>query len=180
VRKVKPEGEPEGLIEIVKYIQEREENLSRYSDKLRQSLVRIAQVFGSARECQICNSVHFWDQEYDHEFIPKIAVSLDITDPEAFYEEEDEEGKDIYYLQLWDLNLRICMKRVFFATGEERYWDWRYFNDASRHLLKELVRSGRLPKFLEYVAQVLQEKGLEYGEAAEVASKMADAVNPKP
>jgi hypothetical protein len=180
VRKVKPEGEPEGLIEIIKYIQEREENLNRYSDKLRQSLLRIAQVFGSVRECQICNIVHFWDQEYDHEFKPKIHISIDINDQEPFLVEEGEEDKYSYYLQFWDGNLRIRIKKLIFTTNEERVWDWRYIDDASRYVLKQLVKSGRLPKFLEYVAQVLQEKGLEYGEAAEIASKMADAVNPKP
>jgi hypothetical protein len=170
----KPEGE---LAEVIQYIAEREENLSRYSDKLRQNLVRISNLFGSKMECRICGEEHVAPGARDHDFVPKIYVSLDIIDTEPFLVEEDEEGRDSYYLQLWESKLRIRMKRLY-SDGEERFWDWRYFDDASRFVLKQLVKSGRLPKFLSYVAQVLQEKGQEYGEAAEVAAKMADAVNP--
>jgi hypothetical protein len=165
----------EGLTEVIKYIAEREENLSNYSDKLRKNLIRISNLFGSPKECRICSGEHIAPR--DHAFVPKIWVSLDIIDSEPFYEEEDETGKDSYYLQMYDSNLRIRIKRTY-SDGEERFWDYRYFCDASRLVLKQLVKSGRLPKFLAHVAEVLQQKGEEYGEASDIAQKMADAVNP--
>jgi len=40
---------------VINYIAEREESLSRYSDKLRESVERIANAFGKKSECQICD-----------------------------------------------------------------------------------------------------------------------------
>ena len=42
------------LVKTIKYIEERERSLSRYSDKLRRSLERIFNVFGNPNSCQIC------------------------------------------------------------------------------------------------------------------------------
>jgi hypothetical protein len=46
----------EDLKEIIKYIEEREENLSKYSDKLRENLLKIVNLFGDKNYCRICGN----------------------------------------------------------------------------------------------------------------------------
>lgn len=46
-------GSPD-MASVLKYIAEREDNLGKYSDKLRQNVQRIFDVFGSHTDCQIC------------------------------------------------------------------------------------------------------------------------------
>lgn len=46
-------GSPD-VASVLKYIAERENNLSKYSDKLRQSVQRIFNVFGDSQLCQVC------------------------------------------------------------------------------------------------------------------------------
>jgi hypothetical protein len=50
------------------------------------------------------------------------------------------------------------------------------FDEAPRETLKALVKSGRLIPFLQKVANTLQGKSEEYREVAEVAEKLAKAV----
>jgi hypothetical protein len=59
------------LTQIVKYIEEREKTLSRYSDKLRRAVERIFNVFGDPDECQVCEGeegyfMHFKYYYYDY------------------------------------------------------------------------------------------------------------------
>ena len=42
------------LTKTIRYIEEREKSLSRYSDKLRRAVERIFNVFGKPSECQVC------------------------------------------------------------------------------------------------------------------------------
>jgi hypothetical protein len=42
------------LLETIRYIKEREEKLSRYSDKLRRAVESVFDVFGDPKECQLC------------------------------------------------------------------------------------------------------------------------------
>jgi hypothetical protein len=42
------------LVKTIRYIEERERTLSRYSDKLRRAVERIFNVFGKPSECQVC------------------------------------------------------------------------------------------------------------------------------
>jgi len=224
------EAKPKELVEVINYIFEKEKNLSRYSDKLRQSWVRIANVFGSKKECQVCSGYenakqhhHYrfrvenkffstkedafkyaktiepnctprvvpenfdpgrWkDPEnkiiyvreigdtFTHKFKPKIEVSIDIVDEQPFY--EDEENK--YYLAIIDHELKISEIPVAISKPQMYKFTWPMWN-APRWLLKQLTKSGRLPHFLKYVAQKLEKMESEYREVAEIAEKLAKAL----
>lgn len=60
------------LVRTVEYLRERESELSKYSDKLRESVERIANVFGDRDECQICEETegnkqhHFYFARFDN------------------------------------------------------------------------------------------------------------------
>jgi hypothetical protein len=171
------------LNQILGYIQEREETLSRYSDKLRQSIVKISDVFGSKVLCRYCG--WYVNQHPTHKTgtgeifcgtpTPKIEVSIDIVDDKHFMEEEQGEySPNIkYYLAL------IKHRLGYIETYDNDRFTSKtlaYFSDAPRKLLKALVKSGRLIPFLQKVADVLAEKGEEYREVSEVAEKLAQAI----
>jgi hypothetical protein len=59
-----------------------------------------------------------------------------------------------------------------------QYNSTRWISDLSREKIKAFVKSGRLIPFLQKVADSLAVKGEEYKAVAEVAEKMAQAVNP--
>jgi len=175
------ENSPEGLKEVLAYISEREGKLSNYSDRLRQAVKRIEDVFGNSKFCQICGTGSSGYMPYDHErdhpdhaFLPKIFVSLDIEDAEPFFTDDDENGPFSYLLALSDCDL-VVWKRLKEDTVMPYCAKWEV-SESSRKILKELVRSGRIPKFLRLVAERLEQTGKEYGEVAEVAEKMAAAI----
>ena len=172
------------LNQILDYIQEREETLSRYSDKLRQSIVKIANVFGSKVLCRYCG--WYVDEHPTHKTgtgeifcrtpTPRIEVSIDIVDDKHFMEEEQDE-----YSPNTKYYLAIIKHKLGYV---ESYDNDRFtpktladFSDAPRELLKALVKSGRLIPFLQKVADTLQGKSEEYKEVAEVAEKLAKAAS---
>lgn len=176
----------EDFVGLIKYIQEREKNLSKYSDKLRESVVRIANVFGDSDFCQICgkNESHgnhaptiqgrgqYAGNTYNaggwHVFKPKLKLSFKIEDEIIFF--VDSNGLDCKLL----LNQYGLQVRVITCDGEEDV-DY-YFAQCSRETLKALVQSGRLPKFLALVAKRLAEAEKEYGEVASIAEKIAKSL----
>jgi hypothetical protein len=177
-------SEAQDLNQILGYIQEREQTLSKYSNKLRKSLVKIADVFGSPELCQRCNK---WGEYHDKKwkdrpegkdacdnFKPKIQVSLDIVDDQPFLiEPEHETVPEIKYY------LAIINHWLGYVDVVGTYSNTRIaitFEHAPREVLKTLIKSGRLIPFLQKVADVLTAKGEEYREAAQVAEKMAQAV----
>jgi len=201
----------EDFVGLIKYISEREKGLSRYSDKLRQNLQRIFDVFGSAHYCQICDEVeehskhikyrseqgylrreqtetingitvmHPANADYSHPFKPKIAISINIEDSEIFATTpRDDLNAEYYRLATRDLALVIMG-----STSNEQditgmcCWFTKpdaYRATPSREELKQLLKSGRLPKFLALVAKKLAEAEAEYGVVSAIAEKMAKAV----
>ena len=171
------------LNQILAYIQDREETLSRYSDKLRRSLVKIADVFGRKDLCRLCGwyvSKHptrktGTGEIYCETPIPKIEVSVDIIDDVHF--EVEEEGKyspsTKYYLAIIEHMLGYVET---YDDDRFRTSYLHYFSEAPRERLKVLVKSGRLIPFLRKVADVLDAKGEEYREVSEVAEKLAQAI----
>jgi hypothetical protein len=172
------------LNKILGYIQERERTLANYSDKLRQSLVKIADVFGNPQYCQRCNKwVEYHNKKWKDKpegksvcdnFKPKIQVSLDIVDDQPFLiEPEKETTPEIkYYLAIINHSLGYID-----VVGEySNLIKVTAFDEAPRETLKALIKSGRLIPFLQKVADILQAKSEEYGEVAEVAEKLAKAV----
>ena len=215
--------------QIIDYIQEREKSLARYSDKLRQAVTAIANVFGSKRYCRICNSSfdsyghapyfnrythvgakspeeafskyhpsdvdgfkvvppdylpgHWKDgnkllitkvpDEDLHEPIPKIEVSINIEDEEAFY--YDEETDEAYYLA-FSTEMNHSLVAHIRDVDDPNNYKPRHLKDLKREALKELIKSGRLTAFLSLVAETLKKKDEEYREVSEIAEKMAEAV----
>jgi hypothetical protein len=177
-------AEAKEISEILSYIQQREETLSRYSDKLRQSLAQISQVFGDADYCQRCGKWkgHHGTKELRQtwgaceRFEPQISVSIDVIDDMPFKVEEEQDEYALntkYYLAI--IKHRLGYVETF---DNDRFTPktLAYFSNAPRELLKALVKSGRLIPFLQKVADVLAEKGEEYREVSEVAEKLAQAI----
>ena len=170
--------------QILGYIKEREATLSHYSDKLRQNLQRIFDIFGHPDYCQVCDvsegSLKHKGQKYAdetaHVFIPKIRISLDLQDTEHFAEIGDE--PEYYYLATKNGMLHI-MGTVACEMDITGWTCWyRQPHEVSREVLKQLVRSGRLIPFLQKIADTLAQEGEEYKQVAEVAEKLAKAVSP--
>jgi len=144
VNKMEDERE---IIKLFKYIREREENISRYSNKLRETLVQIANLFGLP---------------------PKIYVSVKVRDDEPFYEDENA----YYFLEISFSELKIASK-----DKEKGIFNWYFFFEgAEKEMLKELIKSKRLIPFLHKVAETLKEKEDEYKRVSEIAEKMAKAI----
>jgi hypothetical protein len=177
-------AEAQDLNQILGYIQEREQTLSKYSDKLRKSLVKIADVFGNPQYCQRCNKwVEYHNQKWKDKpegkgvcgnFKPKIDVSINVIDDEPFLvEPENETAPEIkYYLAI----INHWLGYVDVVGEYSNPSRVTAFDEAPRETLKALVKSGRLIPFLQKVADVLTAKGEEYREVAQVAEKMAQAV----
>ncbi len=191
-----------GLVNVVKYIKEREENLARYSTALRANLAKIAELFGEG--CKVCNrseavgaheqtfqgqgqyagSTFAEDKKKYHKYAPKIQVSITVED-EQYFRREDDDGMnaDTYWLVLMPPAGRrynyggLLVKMV--TNGCEEQASYQTFKDeCSRATLKALVKSGRLPKFLALVTEKLEKTASDYKQVAEVAEKMAKAIEP--
>jgi hypothetical protein len=172
------------LNKILGYIQDRERTLANYSDKLRQSLIKLSNVFGDTQYCQRCNKWRvFHDQRWKDKpegkgvcdnFKPKIQVSINVIDDEPFLvEPENETAPEIkYYLAI----INHWLGYVDVVGGYSDPSKVTAFDEAPRETLKALVKSGRLIPFLQKVADVLTAKGEEYREVTQVAEKMAQAV----
>jgi len=107
--------------------------------------------------------------ENQHKFTPKVEVSIDFQDEISFYQAEDG---DTYFLAFKDHQL---VANIVFSEYEA---DVRELAEISREALKALVRSGRLIDFLKLAAEKLAEAEQEYKQVAEVAEKLAKAVQP--
>lgn len=169
-----------GLVETIEYIRQREKTLSRYSDKLRQSLVELAGLFGklSDKYCRRCgyharehseDSAHFKYTCQKEPLVPKIEVSIVFIDCKAFT--YDSHGD--YYLAI-NRDHELVIRYIVDSLSDT--WNDIHFKEASRRLLKELVKSGRIPRFFEGLAERLSKLNGEYREAAEQAEKIAAAV----
>lgn len=152
------------FVGLVKYISEREKGLSKYSDKLRTSLQRIFNIFGDSVNCQVCDYSAPAEIHKSHAFVPKIQVSISVQDSEYFARETGE--IDVYYLCIAQSKMLI----------QNQYGNMHDACTAPRWLLKQLVLSNRLPKFLQLVAQRLQEVEEEYAQVSQIAERMAQAI----
>jgi hypothetical protein len=185
----------EDFLGLIKYIEERGKSLSKYSDKLRTSLQRIFDVFGNPRYCQICGC----NQETgtalgegenkgkhaggNHVFTPRIRVGEEIADTEICIETSvDDLNFERYRLVFHDGKLQLKGWRNC-EMDETRVTTWFTWPEGtqrggtpSRAELKQLVRSGRLPKFLTLAAGKLKQAEAEYQEVSEIAERMAKAI----
>jgi hypothetical protein len=133
--------------EIVQYINERAENLVRYSDKLSVALKSIDKYF---------------------ELIgPKAGIKF--TDPEPFYTDNHEfYGKVNYKLSVrkdWGL----------YSVSDTMVVDNEVITGCGRPIKKAAIK--RLPEFLKLYALELEKYEKEYKEISEKAEKMAAILN---
>jgi len=140
------------FVGLIKYISEREKGLSRYSDKLRQSLVAIDQ------------------------HLQNMHISINVQDKEPFAEDDAQGDPLQLYLYLGEGPRGFGGLWVYAAGYGSAFYGYKAFGDVKRLTLLQLVRSGRLPKFLALVAQNLAEAEAEYSEVATIAQKMAKAI----
>jgi len=163
--------------QALKYIEERATKLSRYSDKLRQNLAVLFHAFKPSYFCRYCHqneALH--GNVKSHDFKPAIEVGIKVLgDP--FLEEQDKVYPSMHYL--WRLEIRE--NRMYLREEDwdgERLLEHRYYHveQAPRYVLVRLVKSGAIPKFLHKIVEELEKTGREVGEAAELAEKIARAV----
>jgi len=208
------------ILSVLEYIQEREGNLARATEKLRRNVERIANVFGSRDYCQICDGhkrhsmhfryrerknnrgineipeqiegakvelvslafdvgrwgdperkIHYVEEHEHHQFVPKIFVSIEVIDVESFYERDDCDGYSEEYFIVIN---RDGMKAEVRCRGDFRHYV--EIENLQRKAVKELVRSGRICKFLARVSKQLEETGKEYQEVAEVSERLTTAL----
>lgn len=156
------------LNEIIESIAENERNLSQAYDKLVASLSKISNVFGNDNFCQTCGRSKTFHKDGEHEFKPKIYVSVDFIDDVAFYKlphsDSDEEVRE-YKLAFYKGFLQVYVDGYFYD-----------FNEISRDALKALIKSGRLISFLQKVSNELKEMNKEYKEVSEIAERIAAAL----
>jgi hypothetical protein len=194
-------AEAKDFLGTINYLAEREKNLSKYSDKLRESLKKIFNTFGEECDCQLCGESEHHEKHHlghdeqgyitdnvkaygfkatpaYHVFKAKIDVSMEILDTESFTEGNNPDDEDEYtYYRLWFNGNRLIIaesrtdKDFYVLRGSHPCH--RKYATTSRKVLKALVQSGRLPQFLAYAGQNLAEKEQEYKQVAEAAEKMA-------
>jgi hypothetical protein len=93
----------ENLKEVIKYIEEREENLNKYSDKLRENLLKIVNLFGDSNYCRICGNkqkIYFENialisEKVKEKFKGEVYIPHDIVfaDPELLSEDYKKYAK---------------------------------------------------------------------------------------
>jgi hypothetical protein len=108
----------EGLNQVLKFIEEREQKLSRYTETLRNAVAKIFDVFGDKGECRFCGRPGRWHHKY------MCAENNETTDdPEKYYNKnkaryydstgfvvldspigrwKDEQGRIIFYKTDWN------------------------------------------------------------------------------
>lgn len=133
--------------ETVQYINERAENLVRYSDKLSAALKSIDRYF---------------------EIIgPKAGIKF--IDPEIFYTDNHE-----YFGKV---NYRLSVRKDWglYSVSDTMEVDNEVITDCGRPIKKAAIK--RLPEFLRLYALELEKYAKEYEEISEKAEKMAAILN---
>jgi hypothetical protein len=155
------EADFSGIQQTLKYLSEREENLARYSDKMSKALYKIAEAINNLN----------------------ISRDLVFVDTEPFIVNKPENAED-NTVEKGYLYLNGTLKAKFvktFGEIEDEYakTEWWIFQSIPRRERKAIIQSGRLPKFLAYVAEKLAQTEQEYKIVAETAEKMASSVTPQ-
>lgn len=165
------------IVGLLTEIDMREKALSQSSDELREGMEKIFNQIGDPNWCRVCDrpfdpyhKLNIYTKDLDHEFTPKIRVSIDVCDSEILYSKSNRgSGSADCYLAIQQSHI-VVLEKYFEDVYE------RDIQDLSRKHLGDIVRSGRIIPFLKLVAQELQKTGNEYREVAEIAKKMASAL----
>ena len=150
----KAEATPQ-LQKTIKYLEERQTNLSRYSDKLSSALYAIANAID---DLNLSSDLYFIDTE---PFCTR---------------EKDEFTTEKGYLQIYKGTLITHYAVLRYGYLDYEKTEDRIFNSIPRSERKQIVASGRLPIFLAAVAEHMRETEEEYRKVAEAAEKMAASI----
>ena len=161
-----PSAEALEIDRTVEYLRERERQLSRYSNKLRSAVQRIANIFGDDRECQICGHRKEHPDHQQHEFVPKVEISIDVYG-DTFPDVNDTTSRLVITkdgLKLEDISdeLRKC----------ETWEIWQ----LPRESLKNIVKGNHIIRLFEIAKQKLDQTTEEYKQVSEIAEKLAGAL----
>jgi len=142
------------FVGLIKYLEEREKNLGKYSDKLRENFEKVWAKLNSILPADfLMRGKDFFSEE--EEYFGEISWHLE-TLPET---------------EKWYAGLYIVKD---YGTGEIQI----SVKDVSRKLLKALVSSGALIEFVKIAGETLAKAEQEYSQVADVAEKMAKAIEP--
>jgi len=133
-----------GMPELMTYIEERSENIVRYSDKLSGALIAV--------------------DDYFEKIGPKAGIRF--TDPEPFYSKVDEcLGEKVNY------RLSVRKDWGLYATPDNEYVGAVLVYESTRAIKKAAIK--RLPEFIQLYADALKGFEDEYKEIAEKADAIA-------
>ena len=159
--------EQEKLKGLVEKIRVREESHARTSDKLAEGLRVLGNMFGHPDVCAICGRMRL-DHKAEHKFVPRIRISIDVTDTEPFYLDKEDTKR---------LAIRSTKEasHLGVVTFEGNKQSFRYFNEESVEALKTLVKSKRIEAFLKIVSKRLEEEMEDDSNIANLAEKIGKA-----
>ena len=190
------------LVSTVEYLREREEELSRYSDKLRAAITRIWSMFGSSFTCQIC---HVSQAIYDYAEWERLADRDTFMQVRDETHDHDEAVKKLHELGKLKMKLHSFVPKIDLSIDVEgEGWEneekvrkalcinngymrvkiyddeagYEYYNvkDVSRETMKEIVRQGRITQLIDTIKHKLDETTEEYKQVSEIAEKFAVAL----
>lgn len=148
----------EDFVGLAAYIQERNDNINRFSDKLRTNLIEFADKIENKTGITITDTEPYLDETTEgdiaHGFTTKSYLRL------------EPQGNLITVV----IN---SMEDGDPTTTKEKEW---FFRHIPREDLKAIITSGRIPKFLRYAAAVLAEKEAEFEQVADIAEKINQAI----
>ena len=137
------------IAETIDYINERSQNLVRYSDKLSQAIRTV--------------------DKYIEVVGPQAGIYF--TDPEPFDEENDDYFGNIKY------RLSIRKDWGIYAVSNVEEMPNRLLTESARAIKKNAII--RLPEFLKLYAAELEKYEKEYLDISEKAERMVEIISPK-
>jgi len=142
------------LARTLEYLQDRQNSMARYTDKLSKALYEIVKAVDNLN----------------------LSVDLNYIDTEEFcIHRKDEFTIEKGYLQIRNGLLRTHYVTLDEGFNYEKTESW-IFNSISRAERKAIITSGRLPIFLSNVAEEMRKTTEEYKTVANIAEKMAASI----
>jgi len=144
-------SEDKNLIRLLKRVQERAENVQRYSDGLRENMIAIEELLDSFK-----------------------AAGIKVTSDVILLVEPDNE---FGYEDVWRFYYNksgLYLRRESTRFDKAYVSDYYYMSEAPRRVLVAAVRA--LPAFVKQLADALAEKEGELKDAASLAERLRAAI----
>jgi hypothetical protein len=141
--------ETQNFMNLINYIAMHESNLANYTTKLKENFVILAQK------------------------IPDVSIYIEDTEPFYNYHKETANGiqDDDYYLVFNNKHLQVMLIQTHYDVTQ-----YKEIRECSRKILKEIIQSGRLSKFLSHAVQTLAQTEQEYKEASNAIEKIVTSI----